>query len=138
MGSKTREWSVPTPLRALLWWPAVSFVLVIVAPETAVGTIVASGALLVVIGGLLSTGAHRLRELRADAAAAAVGSTGGAVADTATVLIEGPAARQAAAQQHPGGIHSTGAWRSTVQSAAIDPPTTKIAKVTARARGRAA
>ena len=31
MAPETREWSVPAPVRTLLWWPAVSFVLVIVA-----------------------------------------------------------------------------------------------------------
>ena len=32
MASEIREWSVPAPARALLWWPAISFVLVVVAP----------------------------------------------------------------------------------------------------------
>lgn len=61
MGRESREWSVPAPVRALLWWPATSFVLVIIAPEAAVSSIVAAGALLAVIGALLSAAAQRLR-----------------------------------------------------------------------------
>ncbi len=87
MTSDTRQWSVPAPVRGLLWWPGVSFMLVIVAPSTIEATIVASGALLAVIGGLAAAAADRLREHRAEAAAAALpGATeaapGGATAAT--------------------------------------------------------
>jgi hypothetical protein len=44
------DWTVPAPLRALLWWPGVSFVLVLVAPQAAVGSIVVAGLALVVAG----------------------------------------------------------------------------------------
>ena len=46
MASEIREWSVPAPARALLWWPAISFVLVVVAPDAATGVIILAGAVL--------------------------------------------------------------------------------------------
>ena len=58
---ETREWSVPAPVRTLLWWPAISFVLVIVAPDAATGLIVGAGAALALVGGLLAAIARRLR-----------------------------------------------------------------------------
>ena len=61
MAPETREWSVPAPLRTLLWWPAISFVLVIVAPDAATGAIVVAGAALALVGGLLAAIARRLR-----------------------------------------------------------------------------
>ena len=54
------------PLRALLWWPAVSFVLVLVAPEAATGSIALAGLVLVVLGAV----ATRLRRRPAAAEAA--------------------------------------------------------------------
>lgn len=61
MAPETREWSVPAPVRTLLWWPAISFVLVIVAPDAATGAIVIAGAVLALVGGLLAAVARRLR-----------------------------------------------------------------------------
>ncbi|WP_232662791.1 hypothetical protein [Pseudonocardia sp. TRM90224] len=61
MARDPREWSIPAPVRALMWWPAASFVLVIVAPEAAVGSIMLAGAALALFGGLLSTLARRIR-----------------------------------------------------------------------------
>ncbi len=61
MAPETREWSVPAPVRTLLWWPAISFVLVIVAPDAATGAIVIAGAALALVGGLLAAVARRLR-----------------------------------------------------------------------------
>lgn len=61
MAREIREWSIPAPVRAMLWWPAISFVLVIVAPEAAVGSIVIAGAALALLGGLLGAGARRVR-----------------------------------------------------------------------------
>jgi hypothetical protein len=61
MAPETREWSVPAPVRTLLWWPAISFVLVIVAPDAATGLIVAAGAALALVGGLIAAIARRLR-----------------------------------------------------------------------------
>jgi hypothetical protein len=61
MAPETREWSVPAPVRTLLWWPAISFVLVIVAPEAATGLIMAAGAGLAVVGGLLGAIARRVQ-----------------------------------------------------------------------------
>ncbi|HEY0813515.1 MAG TPA: hypothetical protein VGE11_09545 [Pseudonocardia sp.] len=60
MPSENREWSVPTPVRTLLWWPAISFVLVVVAPEAATGAIVGAGAALALLGTALSALARRI------------------------------------------------------------------------------
>lgn len=61
MPTQAREWSVPAPVRALLWWPALSFVLVILVPDAGTGSIVLAGATLAALGGLLSAAARRLR-----------------------------------------------------------------------------
>ena len=61
MPSEIREWSVPAPARALLWWPAISFVLVVVAPDAATGVIVVAGAVLALLGVALPALARRLR-----------------------------------------------------------------------------
>ncbi|MEJ3658400.1 hypothetical protein WEH80_36130 [Actinomycetes bacterium KLBMP 9759] len=61
MARDPREWSIPAPVRALMWWPAASFVLVIVAPEAAVGSIMLAGAALALFGGLVSAFARRVR-----------------------------------------------------------------------------
>ena len=61
MAPETRDWSIPAPVRTLLWWPAISFVLVVVAPEAATGAIVGAGAVLALLGGLLTAAARRLR-----------------------------------------------------------------------------
>jgi len=52
MGSESRDWSVPAPVRALLWWPAIAFILVAIEPETSPAAIAAVGALLVALGAL--------------------------------------------------------------------------------------
>ncbi len=64
MAPETREWSVPAPVRALLWWPAISFVLVVVDPEAATGVIVGAGLVLALLGGLLAAAARRLARRR--------------------------------------------------------------------------
>jgi hypothetical protein len=50
MAPEHRDWTVPVPLRALLWWPAVSFVLVLIAPEAATSSIALAGLALVLLG----------------------------------------------------------------------------------------
>jgi len=50
MVSEPRDWTVPAPLRALLWWPPIAFVLVMLDPTAAVGTIALAGAALAVLG----------------------------------------------------------------------------------------
>lgn len=64
MAPETREWSVPAPVRTLLWWPAISFVLVVVDPEAATGVIVGAGLVLALLGGLLAAAARRLTRRR--------------------------------------------------------------------------
>lgn len=61
MASEIREWSVPAPARALLWWPAISFVLVVLAPDAATGVILLAGAVLALVGVALPALARRLR-----------------------------------------------------------------------------
>jgi hypothetical protein len=61
MAADKREWTVPAPIRALLWWPGVAFVLVMVAPEAAAVGIAASGAALVTLGFVLPVVSRRLR-----------------------------------------------------------------------------
>ncbi len=64
MPSEIREWSVPAPVRALLWWPAIAFALVVVAPDAGVGAIIVAGGVLAAGGTLLSMAAARLRRGR--------------------------------------------------------------------------
>jgi hypothetical protein len=64
MPSEIREWSVPAPVRALLWWPAIAFALVVIAPDAGVGAIIVAGGVLAAGGTLLSMAAGRLRRGR--------------------------------------------------------------------------
>jgi hypothetical protein len=64
MAPEKREWSVPGPIRALLWWPGVAFVLVMVAPDDAAVGIAASGALLMLLGAVVPVALRRLRRAR--------------------------------------------------------------------------
>ena len=41
---------MPAPVRALLWWPPIAFVLVMIRPEAAPVAIAAAGAVLAVLG----------------------------------------------------------------------------------------
>ncbi len=54
MPPSARDWTVPAPLRALLWWPALSFVIVLVAPDLAAGAIAAAGFVLAALGAVLA------------------------------------------------------------------------------------
>lgn len=54
MPPSARDWTVPAPLRALLWWPALSFVIVLVAPDLAAGAIAVTGFVLAALGALLA------------------------------------------------------------------------------------
>lgn len=84
MAPQHHDWSVPAPLRTLLWWPPVAFVVAMIDPSAAAGTIAATGAVLAVLGVLgaavgrrLSRGArgavaaHRALALAAEPVAAA-------------------------------------------------------------------
>ena len=53
MAPEKREWTVPGPVRALLWWPATAFVVVMVAPHAAAIGIAASGAALMILGAVV-------------------------------------------------------------------------------------
>lgn len=60
MASDSHDWTVPAPLRALLWWPGVAFVLALVVPDAAVGSIAAAGLVLVALGALAGAVGRRL------------------------------------------------------------------------------
>ena len=70
MAPEKREWTVPGPIRALLWWPGIAFVLVMVAPEAAAAGIAASGAALMVLGAVVPMASRRLRRSRTASATA--------------------------------------------------------------------
>ena len=50
MVTEPHDWTVPAPLRALLWWPPLAFFLVLLWPTAAAGTIAVTGAALAVLG----------------------------------------------------------------------------------------
>lgn len=50
MASPHHDWTVPASLRALLWWPPVAFVLVMLDPSAAAGKVAVAGAALAVLG----------------------------------------------------------------------------------------
>jgi len=81
--SDKKEWNVPGPLRALLWWPAAAFVLVMVDMDNAAWTIALAGLLLVAVGFLAPIVACKLR-------AAAVSAAASAAQDAPTMEIEMP------------------------------------------------
>ena len=56
-----KEWSVSGPLRALFWWPAVAFVLVLVDPDNIAWSIAAAGLALVALGFAIPMVWRRLR-----------------------------------------------------------------------------
>jgi hypothetical protein len=56
-----KEWSVSGPLRALLWWPGVAFVLVLVDPNNVAWTIALAGLVLVALGFAIPMAWRRLR-----------------------------------------------------------------------------
>ncbi|GAA3226564.1 hypothetical protein GCM10017691_16190 [Pseudonocardia petroleophila] len=64
MAPDSPDWTVPAPLRALFWWPGAAFVLVLVAPEAAVGSIAAAGLVLVTFGALAEALRRRARAVR--------------------------------------------------------------------------
>jgi hypothetical protein len=61
------EWSVPTPLRILLWWPPLAFVLAMVDPSAAARTIALTGGVLATLGLGVTAGAAVVRRVRARA-----------------------------------------------------------------------
>ena len=67
MAADTRDWTVPAPVRALLWWPPVALVLGVVAPDAAAGAIAVVGGVLAVIGALGPVLARALELLGVDA-----------------------------------------------------------------------
>ena len=55
MVSEPHDWTVPAPLRALLWWPPLAFLLVLLEPTAAALSIAATGAALAVLGAVGTT-----------------------------------------------------------------------------------
>jgi hypothetical protein len=56
-----KEWSVSGPLRALLWWPGVAFVLVLVDPDNIAWSIATAGVVLVILGFVTPFALRKLR-----------------------------------------------------------------------------
>ena len=50
MVPEPEEWTIPAPLRALLWWPPIAFALAMLRPSAAATVIAAAGAGLAVLG----------------------------------------------------------------------------------------
>jgi hypothetical protein len=48
--SEPGEWIIPVPLRTLLWWPFIAFVVAILQPSAAAAAIDATGAGLAMLG----------------------------------------------------------------------------------------
>lgn len=82
MAPEKREWTVPAPLRALMWWPGVAFVIVMIAPEVAAPAIAASGVALMGLGAVLPAAVRRIRRSAVAATATA------AIADPPTIEID--------------------------------------------------
>ena len=67
------EWTIPAPLRALLWWPPIAFALAMLQPSAAATVIAATGAGLATLGVLSAavryapSGHSDSRELAPDA-----------------------------------------------------------------------
>jgi len=96
MVSEPLNWTVPAPLRALLWWPPVAFVLVLLEPTAAATTIGGTGAALAVLGVVgtsVGQAISRRRALRPGDESAPVTLTVAASVDRAVSL---PAEQQAA------------------------------------------
>jgi len=89
MVSEPHDWTVPAPLRALLWWPPLAFLLVLLAPEAAAGTIALAGAALAVLGVAGATLGRRLTRRRGTTAPTL---TVAAAADPAPLGVEQRAA----------------------------------------------
>jgi hypothetical protein len=89
MVSEPLNWTVPAPLRALLWWPPLAFLLVLVEPTAAAGTIALTGAALAVLG-VVGSAVGRALTRRRGATAPAL--TMAPAADQAPVAVEQQAA----------------------------------------------
>ena len=64
MALEPSDWSIPAPVRALLWWPPVAFVLAMIDPDGAPAAIVASGALLMCAGAVVAAVAGRRKAMQ--------------------------------------------------------------------------
>ena len=86
MVSEPHDWTVPAPLRALLWWPPLAFFLVLLDPTAAAGTIAVTGAALAVLGVAGAAVGHAITRRRAPSADEAPTLTVAADADRAVPL----------------------------------------------------
>lgn len=66
MAADTQDWTVPAPLRAMLWWPGVSFVLVLLVPDAATWSIAVAGLALATTGAVVVGLRRRLGLTRSD------------------------------------------------------------------------
>ena len=95
MVSEPLNWTVPAPFRALLWWPPLAFVLVLLDPTAAATTIAGTGAALAVLGAVgtsVGQAISRRRALRRGDEPTATTLTVAASVDRAVSLPEQQAA----------------------------------------------
>jgi hypothetical protein len=64
MAPETADWPIPAPVRALLWWPPVAFVLAMIDPDGAPAAIVAAGVLLMAAGAVVAAVAGRRKSVQ--------------------------------------------------------------------------
>ena len=82
MVSEPHDWTVPAPLRALLWWPPLAFLLVLLEPTAGALSIAATGAVLAVVGAVGTTIARMIARHRA--------APGGGLEPPAVVIADRP------------------------------------------------
>ena len=87
MQSEPHDWTVPAPLRALLWWPPVAFVVAMLEPTAAAGKIALAGAVLTLLGVLVSTIGRALARRLAASDAPRVTSLRRTTADAVTPVV---------------------------------------------------
>jgi hypothetical protein len=96
MVSEPLNWTVPAPLRALLWWPPLAFVLVLLEPTAAATTIAATGAALAVLGVVGTSVGQAISRRRARRRGDEPASTTLTVAASVDRAVSLPAEQQAA------------------------------------------
>ncbi|MGQ0576090.1 MAG: hypothetical protein ACT4RN_18050 [Pseudonocardia sp.] len=68
MDPEPRPWTLPAPIRALVWWPPIALLLATVAPAAAPWAIALAGAVLTLLGVLGGVVARRAEPAAAVAA----------------------------------------------------------------------
>ena len=96
MVSEPLNWTVPAPFRALLWWPPLAFVLVLLEPTAAAATIAATGAVLAALGAVGTSVGQAISRRRALRRGDELGATTLTVAASVDRAVALPVEQQAA------------------------------------------